>query len=113
MMSSRWRCINDISPVPGARGYGTVVRALLSPFIATWQERRDEARREAGRLRDELRAAGREGRIHELLPAAGQSAGLIRDIAPAGELVRRLVREAEEVLARQGTPPADHAPAAR
>jgi NAD(P)H-dependent flavin oxidoreductase YrpB (nitropropane dioxygenase family) len=32
----------------------------------------------------------------------GQSAGLIREIVPAGEVVRRLVAEAEEVLARIG-----------
>lgn len=99
--------LNDINPVPGTKGYGTVVRSLPSPFIATWQQRRDEARREAGRLRGELQAAGQEGRLHELLPAAGQSAGLIRDIAPAGEIVRRLVREAEHALARHGTPRAD------
>jgi NAD(P)H-dependent flavin oxidoreductase YrpB (nitropropane dioxygenase family) len=30
----------------------------------------------------------------------GQSAGLIREIVPAGEVVRRLVTEAEDVLAR-------------
>ena len=93
---------NDINPVPGATGYGTVIRALRTPFVETWQQRRDEARREAERLREELRAAGLE-RLHEYLPVAGQSTGLIHDIAPAGEIVRRSVAEAHEALARSST----------
>jgi hypothetical protein len=43
-------------------------------------------------------AAIRQGRLEELLPAAGQSVGLIRDIVPATEIVRRIVAEAEEAL---------------
>src|SRR5713101_5600875 len=61
---------NDISPSPGSRGYGTVIRALRTPFIDTWQHRRDDARREADRLRGEVLAALQQGRIHELLPFA-------------------------------------------
>ena len=94
--------LNDIHPVPGATGYRTVIRALHTPFIDTWQQRRDEARREAERLRGEMQAAGLE-RLHEYLPGAGQSAGLIRDILPAGEIVRRIVAEAQEALAHSST----------
>jgi nitronate monooxygenase/enoyl-[acyl-carrier protein] reductase II len=91
---------NDISPVPGSRGYGTVIRALRTPFIDTWQHRRDDARREADRLRGEVLAAVQQGRIHELLPFAGESAGLVHDIVPAGEIVQRLVAEAQHALER-------------
>jgi len=105
--------INDINPIPGTLGYGTVVRALPSPFIVEWHQKRDEARQEADRLRGDLQAAGQEGRLHELLPIAGQSVGLIHDIIPAGEIVQRLVREAEQILARYGTPPANQPPAIR
>jgi nitronate monooxygenase/enoyl-[acyl-carrier protein] reductase II len=35
---------------------------------------------------------------HELLPFTGQSAGLIHDIAPAAELVPRLMAEAKAAL---------------
>jgi hypothetical protein len=31
----------------------------------------------------------------------GQDAGLIHDIPPAGEIVARIVREAEEILGRK------------
>jgi enoyl-[acyl-carrier protein] reductase II len=40
----------------------------------------------------------REGRGHELVPFAGQSAGLIHDILSAGEVVDRIVKEAREAL---------------
>ncbi|MFG2196245.1 NAD(P)H-dependent flavin oxidoreductase [Streptomyces sp. NPDC048639] len=54
-----------------------------------------------------LMAAIRGGRGDEYLPFTGQSAGLVHEILPAGEIVRRVVEEAETVLA--GTAAA-HAP---
>src|SRR5690349_20372327 len=90
--------LNDIMPNPGRLGYGTVLRSLRSPFIDTWRERREEAAREAQRLLAELVALTRAGRIGEAFPAAGQSAGMIRDIRPAGEIVRRLVEEADKII---------------
>ena len=42
-------------------------------------------------LRGEVLAALQQGRIHELLPFAGESAGLVQSIVPAGETVQRLV----------------------
>jgi nitronate monooxygenase len=89
---------NDISPSPGSEGYGTTIRALRTPFIDTWQHRHDDARREADRLRGEVLAAVQQGRIHELLPFAGESAGLVHDIIPAGEIVQRLMAEARHAL---------------
>jgi enoyl-[acyl-carrier protein] reductase II len=83
---------------PASGDYGTVARALSSPFIEQWRYRRDDAKREAERLRGEVMVAGRQGRLGELLPSAGQSVGLIRDILPAAEIVRRIVAEAEEAL---------------
>ena len=80
--------------------YGAVPRALSSPFIEAWQHRREDAKREAERLRGEVMAAIKQGRLGELLPCAGQSTGMIRDIVPAAEIVRRIVAEAEEALKR-------------
>ena len=45
-------------------------------------------------------SALRQGRIHEFVPFAGQSVGAIRDLLPAGEIVRRMVAEAAEHLGR-------------
>ncbi|MCZ6876164.1 MAG: nitronate monooxygenase family protein [bacterium] len=94
---------NDINPPPRSGGYGTVLRAIRTSFIDEWQQRRDEAKRDAERLRGEVLAAMQQGRLHELLPVAGQSAGLIRDIVPAGDIVRSIVAEAQETLKRATT----------
>ncbi len=89
---------NDIMPLPGTAGYGTVPRALRTPFLDEWQQRRDDARREQQRLQSEVMAALRAGRFHELMPFAGQTAGAIREIRPAADVVREICDEAEAVL---------------
>jgi nitronate monooxygenase/enoyl-[acyl-carrier protein] reductase II len=94
---------NDINPPPRSGGYGTVVRAIRTPFIDQWQQHRDEAKQHAERLRGEVVTAVQQGRLHELVPVAGQSAGLIRDISPAGDIVRRMVAEAQQALERSTT----------
>jgi nitronate monooxygenase/enoyl-[acyl-carrier protein] reductase II len=90
--------LNDIMPVPGSSGYGTVLRALRTPFIDRWQDRRAEATLDADRLRGEVLPVFTQGRLHELFPAAGQGAGLIHEIIPAGEIVRRMAAETRQAL---------------
>lgn len=46
----------------------------------------------------QIGAAIAEGRTHEVVPFAGQSAGAITEILPAAEIVRRFVTEAESSL---------------
>jgi nitronate monooxygenase/enoyl-[acyl-carrier protein] reductase II len=48
----------------------------------------------------QLVSAVRAGAGHDLLPFAGQSAELVHDIVPAGELVTRLIAEATDALER-------------
>jgi nitronate monooxygenase/enoyl-[acyl-carrier protein] reductase II len=90
----RVEVLNDIMPNPGSLGYGTVLRSLRSPFIETWSARREEARQQAERILAELVELTKQGRIGEAFPAAGQSAGLVHDIVPAGEIVRRIIEQA-------------------
>jgi len=80
--------------------YRTVPRALFSPFIEAWSQRREEAKREAERLHEEVLAVAALGRLGELFPFTGQSTSMIRNVAPAAEIVHRVVAEAEEVLKR-------------
>jgi enoyl-[acyl-carrier protein] reductase II len=89
---------NEIFPSEGPGGYGTLPRVLRTPFVAAWNRRLDEVGREAGRLREELMISIEEGRAHELVPFTGQSAGMVHEILPAAEIVRRMVAEAEEAL---------------
>lgn len=91
---------NDIMPVPGRGGYGTVPRALRTSFIDHWQQHRDEAVRTAERLQGEIMSAIQRGAFHELVPFAGQTVGLIHDILPASQIVRNLVDEAEQAMAQ-------------
>jgi nitronate monooxygenase/enoyl-[acyl-carrier protein] reductase II len=89
---------NLLAPNPGAVGYGTVVRVLRSAFIERVASV-DQPEDVAG-LVDELVAAQRVGTAHELVAAAGQSAGRVERIESASEVVRQLVDEAHHVLTR-------------
>jgi nitronate monooxygenase/enoyl-[acyl-carrier protein] reductase II len=75
-------------------------RMLRTPFLEEWDGRTDELADRAGELGPELIAAILAGDGHEYVPFAGQSAGLIGDILPAAEIVRRTVAQAENALAR-------------
>jgi enoyl-[acyl-carrier protein] reductase II len=89
---------NLLSPKPGAVGYGTAVRVLRSPFverIAAVERAEDVAQ-----LGEELVAAARQGTAHELVAAAGQSAGRVAQIESAAAVVRQIVSEAEAVLTK-------------
>jgi enoyl-[acyl-carrier protein] reductase II len=97
----RFEAWSAIMP-PSEGGYDVVPRAIRTDFVAAWEGRHEEAARQADRLREEIMAAVRERRPHELTPFSGQSAGLVKDILPAAEIVRRLAREAERALERAG-----------
>lgn len=95
----RVEVVNDLMPPPQG-SFETAPRALRTRFIDDWQERRDDARREAENLRGQIMTAVRQGQMFEYVPFSGQSAGLIHDVLPAGEIVRKLVVEAESALER-------------
>ena len=97
--------LNDISPVPGAVGFGTVLRSLRTPFLDEWSGKREEARRDRDRLRGEILATHQAGRPHETLLTAGQTAGGIKEVLPVAEIMRRLVIETEAALSRAEASP--------
>jgi enoyl-[acyl-carrier protein] reductase II len=100
----RFDAWEGIFPPAGGGAYATVPRVLRTSFVRTWSGRTEEARREAQRLRDEVRSAIRGRTTHELLPFTGQTAGMVRDVLPAGETVHRMVAEADRALKRAGEP---------
>ena len=73
---------------------GSVVRAIKNPILEEWARRPDEWAKEADALRPALQAAVNHGDF----VLAGESVGLIHDILPAAELVKRIVAEAEALL---------------
>jgi len=92
--------LNDIQPLPGTAGYGTVLRSLRTPFMDEWGIKREEARRDGERLWTEIQARARVGRRHETLLTAGQTSGGIKGILPVAEIIRQLTAEAETALSR-------------
>jgi enoyl-[acyl-carrier protein] reductase II len=90
--------LNDIQPVPGTVGYGTVLRSLRTAFMDEWAAKREQARREGERLWSEIQERTRAGRRHETLLTAGQTAGGIKQILPLADIIRQLVSEAEAAL---------------
>jgi enoyl-[acyl-carrier protein] reductase II len=96
----RFEAWEGIFPPAGGGAYATVPRVMRTPFVQEWSGRTEEARREAEWLRDEVRSAIRGRTTHELLPFTGQTAGMIRDVLPAAEIVERMAAEAEQALKR-------------
>ena len=90
--------LNDISPLPGTAGFGTVLRSLHTDFLDEWSAKRDEARRERDRLKQEIVSTTQAGRPDATLLTAGQTAGGIKDIPPVSEIMRRLVAETKAAL---------------
>lgn len=86
---------NTATPMPGAQGYGTVIRGIRTPVLDKWIGNPREALRSPEIV---LHALSGDNKAN--MPVAGQSAGGIGELLPAGELVKQLVSEAELALSR-------------
>src|SRR5215510_9574896 len=92
--------LNDISPLPGTVGFHTVLRSLHTAFVDEWSAKREAARRDRARLRDQIVSTTQAGRPHECLLTAGQTAGGINEVLSVGDIMRRLIAETEVALSR-------------
>ena len=77
---------------------GAWSRGPRNRFVEEWLGREPELRRRRAEVRDRLIAAQESGDHDYWLAWFGQSAGLVDGVRPAGNLVREIVAEAEEVL---------------
>jgi NAD(P)H-dependent flavin oxidoreductase YrpB (nitropropane dioxygenase family) len=80
--------------VLGIRWPGALLRSVRNPLLDRWAQRQQDWALAADQIRPSLEAAIAAGDF----VIAGESAGLIHDIVPAGELVQRIAREAEAIL---------------
>jgi NAD(P)H-dependent flavin oxidoreductase YrpB (nitropropane dioxygenase family) len=80
--------------VLGIRWPGALLRSIRNPLLDRWAQRQQDWALAADQIRPSLEAAIAAGDF----VIAGESAGLIHDIVPAGELVQRIAREAEAIL---------------
>ena len=91
-----------LSEIPDiARGTvwpGAMARIRRNAFIARWSGREWELRARRPEAYAALQQASTAGDVDEAVLAYGQDAGLIRDIPAAGDLIRRIVDEAETII---------------
>jgi len=92
--------VNQLLPPPSPGAFDVAPRVLRTPFIERWLGRDEEAARQRVELAAELTAAMQAGRAPELLPITGEVAGMVEQVLPAGEIVRRMVADAEATLRR-------------
>src|SRR5690349_2357686 len=76
---------------------GAWVRLKRTRFVERWLGREPELRRRRAELWEEV-GAFQESNADDGLMWVGQSAGLIDEIKPAGDVVQEIVAEAEEIL---------------
>jgi NAD(P)H-dependent flavin oxidoreductase YrpB (nitropropane dioxygenase family) len=80
---------------------GAFARVLRNAFIQEWTGREGEVRQRRAELLKRIQRAREEGDFDNGTLLIGQDAGLIDSVEPAGEVVQRIVREAEDALARR------------
>jgi NAD(P)H-dependent flavin oxidoreductase YrpB (nitropropane dioxygenase family) len=77
---------------------GAMTRSRRNRFIERWAGRERALRQARAEAIAKLRAARELGDVDEGPLSMGQDAGLIHDIPPAGEIVARIAKQAEEIL---------------
>jgi enoyl-[acyl-carrier protein] reductase II len=98
--TTRASFVNQLVPPPSPGAFDVAPRVLRTPFIERWLGRDEEVAGQREGLVEEFTAAMHEGRAHELLPVTGEVAGMVKEILPAAEIVRRMVAEAEAVIGK-------------
>jgi NAD(P)H-dependent flavin oxidoreductase YrpB (nitropropane dioxygenase family) len=78
-----------------------MIRSRRNRFIERWAGREWAVRQRRAEIQAGIQAARKAGDIDEAPLTMGQDAGLIRDILPAGEIVRRIAAEAEQILTQR------------
>jgi nitronate monooxygenase len=77
-------------------------RAIRNPFMERWEGREDDLGAALDEEIPEFRAAVRDGDFERAMIWAGEGVDLISDVAPAGELVRRIGAQTEARLRHAG-----------
>ena len=73
---------------------GSVVRSIRNPILDDWAKRPDEWPAKAEELRPQLQQAVANGDF----VLAGEAVGLVHEILPAAEVVKRIAEEADVLL---------------
>jgi nitronate monooxygenase len=87
--------------LPWPRGF--TARIAQNEFTERWRGREDALAQDIATQAPLYRQAFAEGDPEKAAVWFGEAAGLIHDIAPAGEIIERVVAEAEAVISRLGS----------
>jgi NAD(P)H-dependent flavin oxidoreductase YrpB (nitropropane dioxygenase family) len=91
--------LSDIPDIAAGKVWpGAMSRSRRNRFIERWAGREWLLRAQQAQALADMQAARKAGDVHEAPLSMGQDAGLINDVQPAGEIVRRIAAEAEEIL---------------
>jgi NAD(P)H-dependent flavin oxidoreductase YrpB (nitropropane dioxygenase family) len=80
---------------------GAMSRVKRNRFIERWAGREWALRQHQAEVLDHIRAARKAGEVNESPISYGQDAGLIKDILPVREIVRRIASEAEDIISHR------------
>jgi NAD(P)H-dependent flavin oxidoreductase YrpB (nitropropane dioxygenase family) len=80
---------------------GAMSRAKRNAFIEHWAGREWALRQHRAEVYAQVQAARQTGNVNNAPLSYGQDAGLIKNVLPAGEIVRQIAREAEEILSKR------------
>jgi len=92
---------------------GAMARVLRNRFMERWAGREWALRQHAREANQALMAARRDGDAEQAALLIGQDAGLIDAVLPAGEVIRRMVAEAHEIIVGRLPQLCQPAPASR
>lgn len=80
---------------------GIADHVLQNSYTQTWHGREEELQRDRAGWRQRLEQASHQGDAQLAAVRAGNAVGLIHAIEPAGDILRRIVAEAEVILRRR------------
>jgi NAD(P)H-dependent flavin oxidoreductase YrpB (nitropropane dioxygenase family) len=80
---------------------GAMSRAKRNGLIERWAGREWTLRQRRTEVLAYIQAARKAGDVNDTPLLYGQDPGLINDILPAGEIVRRIAKQAEDILSKR------------
>jgi len=91
--------LTEIPDIASGRVWpGAMARAARNGFIRKWAGREWDLRRNRREAAEEAMTARQAGDVENASLLYGQDAGLIEEILPAAEVIRRTVEEAEAII---------------
>ena len=97
----RTRVFDTVREIDWPDGYSG--RAIANAFTARWHGKDAGLARQLGEVRDNWWTAQRSQDLSQAVVFAGEGLDLIRDIQPAGDIVRRIAGDAEHLLRNAGS----------